>query len=131
MSLFSLLGLYIAFRIKQYVCDFMLQTDWMAMTKGRPGREGYAALFTHTLIHGIGTGLIVLVFAPSLWWLALVDFCVHSFVDRVKGVMTYRQQWTPKQTVFWWTFGMDQEAHNFTHLAYIAVIIIHAGGITV
>ena len=120
----SLIALYVAFRIKHYVCDFMLQTDWMALTKGKPGMDGYRALFSHTLIHAIGTLLITLVFAPSLWWLALVDLAVHSVIDRVKGLLTYRRGWTPKDTIFWWTFGLDQEAHNFTHLAYIIVIVM-------
>lgn len=96
--------------------------------KGKSGRVGYEALFIHTAIHATGTLIIVLFFAPALWWLALVDFVVHSIIDRVKGVFTYQKGWTPKDTVFWWTLGADQEAHNFTHLAYIVVIWMYLGG---
>jgi len=129
MTPVSLLLLYTAFRLKHFVCDFMLQTDWMALTKGMPGKDGYRALFYHTAIHAIGTTLIVLIFIPSLWWLGLVDFIIHSVIDRIKGVLTYKKGWGPKDTVFWWTFGLDQEAHNFTHLAYIVVIVIYGGGL--
>ena len=128
MSWLSLLCLYVLFRLKHFVCDFLLQTDWMALTKGKPGREGYTALFTHTTIHGLGTLLITLMLAPALWWLGLVDFIVHSCVDRIKGLFTYRKGWTPSDTVFWWTLGADQEAHNFTHLAYIVIIWHYLGG---
>jgi hypothetical protein len=128
MPFTTLLALYIAFRVKHFVCDFLLQTDWMALTKGKPGREGYSALFTHTAIHAIGTVLILAVFAPHLWWLAIVDFIVHSVIDRTKGYFTYQKGWTPKDTVFWWTLGADQEAHNFTHLSYIVLIYMSATG---
>lgn len=129
MTSLTVLCLYIAFRIKQFVCDFLLQTDWMALSKGKPGQEGYRALFSHTLVHAAGTGIIVLIFAPALWWLALVDLGVHSLVDRVKGLYTFRRGWTPSDTIFWWTLGLDQEAHNFTHLAYILAILSWSGGV--
>ncbi len=129
MTLLELLLLYIAFRAKHYACDFLLQTDWMALTKGKPGREGYKALFSHTALHAIGTLVITLIFAPAFWWLALVDFIIHSVVDRLKGIFTWGNQWTPNDTVFWWTFGLDQEAHNFTHLTYIVLIVVFSGGI--
>lgn len=124
----SLLILYILFRLKHFICDFLLQTDWMALTKGKPGREGWSALLTHTAIHAIGTLLVTVIFAPALWWLGLVDFVVHSVVDRIKGLFTYRMGWTPKDTVFWWTLGADQEVHNFTHLAYIVIIYGYLAG---
>jgi len=131
MTPLTILLLYISFRIKQFVCDFLLQTDWMAVSKGKPGPEGVRALFSHTLVHAAGTGVICIIFEPSLWWLALVDLGVHSLVDRVKGVYTLHKHWTPKDTIFWWTLGLDQEAHNFTHLAYILAIIAASGGVVV
>ncbi len=123
MGLFEILTLYIAFRIKHFMCDFILQTDWMALTKGLPGKEGYKALFSHTLIHASGTLLVVLVLAPAFWWLAVVDFVIHSLIDRLKGVVTIHENLTVKDTMFWWLFGLDQEAHNFTHLGYIIIIV--------
>lgn len=128
MTFLSLLTLYIVFRIKHFICDFVFQSDWMALTKGKSGREGYHALFSHTLIHAIGTFLITLVFAPSLWWLAVVDFIIHSSIDRLKGVITVKKSWNTKDTAFWWAFGIDQELHNFTHIAYIVLIYVHKTG---
>lgn len=128
MTPISLILLYVLFRIKHFACDFLLQTDWMALTKGKPGREGYQALFIHAFIHAIGTFVIVMMFAPSLWWLGPLDFVVHSVIDRIKGYFTYKRGWTPKDTIFWWTLGADQEAHNFTHLAYIVIIYMALSG---
>lgn len=123
MILLDILILYIAFRLKHFTCDFILQTDWMALTKGQPGKEGYKALFTHTFIHAMGTLLVTAVLAPAFWWLAIVDFVLHSFIDRLKGLVTLRKEWTVKDTMFWWMFGLDQEAHNFTHLGFVIIIV--------
>jgi hypothetical protein len=130
MTLFSILVLYIAFRLKQFVCDFLLQNDWMALNKGKPGFVGYKALFSHCLVHATGTLLIVVIFAPSLWWLGLLDFLIHSLVDRLKGIVTYQKGWTYTDRWFWWTFGLDQEAHNLTHMVYMLIIISHLGIVT-
>ncbi|WP_435640143.1 DUF3307 domain-containing protein [Micavibrio aeruginosavorus] len=116
--------LYITFRAKQFAGDFLLQTDWIAMNKGAPGLAGYTALALHALIHGAMTFLIMLVFAPGLWWLGLVDCVVHGAIDRTKGVISRRYGWGPTDRWFWWSFGLDQEAHNLTHFTYIMLVLL-------
>lgn len=128
MTAVSLLLLYLCFRFKQFAGDYLFQTDWMALTKGKPGIEGYKALFSHTISHAIGTVIIMLLFAPGLWWLGVVDFVIHSVIDRFKGVLTNKMKWTYTDRWFWWSFGMDQEAHNLTHLVYIVIVFLHWGG---
>lgn len=129
MTPLTLLALYTAFRLKQFICDFLLQTDWMALNKGKPGWEGYKALFMHTAVHAAGTTLIMMLLAPSFWWLGAVDFVVHSLVDRLKGIYSLQKGWTYSDRWFWWSFGLDQEAHNFTHLVYILIIVSALGGL--
>jgi hypothetical protein len=130
MTVWGLLFLYIAFRLKQFTCDFILQSDWMALTKGEKGEEGYRALFSHAATHAGGTLVIVLLMAPALWWLAVVDLLVHGAIDRLKGLVTARNGWTPRDRMFWWSFGLDQEAHNYTHLLYVVLITLYLGGLT-
>jgi hypothetical protein len=130
MTLFTLLLLYLSFRFKQLTCDFFLQSNWMALCKGNPGVEGYKALAAHAAVHAAGTTIIFLIFCPELWWFGAVDFLVHGLVDRLKAIITYDQKWTPSNWKFWWFFGLDQEAHNLTHLAYILLIIAYYGGVT-
>ena len=129
MSVGSLLVLYLLFRVKHLICDFFLQTDWMALNKSNPGTDGLSALLTHAGIHAVGTLVIIMLFAPGFWWLAIVDFVVHGGIDRIKGVVTKKMGWNPKDTYFWWALGVDQEAHNLTHLAYIVLIVIAKGGL--
>lgn len=127
MTFFSVVVLYLLFRVKQFTCDFLLQNDWMAMNKGKPGIEGYKALSSHCMVHAAGTLVIVMIFVPALWWLAVVDFIVHSLVDRIKGMVTYDKGWKYTDKWFWWTFGLDQEAHNLTHMIYLVIIVAHTG----
>ena len=131
MTPISLLILYVVFRLKHFICDFMLQSDWMALNKGRAGKEGYQALLSHAGIHACGTLIIMVIFAPFFWWLGLVDFAIHSIIDRFKGLITKKNDWQAKDTYFWWALGADQEMHNFTHLAYIVFLVFALGGITV
>lgn len=124
MTLFDIFILYLAFRAKQVICDFFLQTAWMANVKGSPFNMGGAkALGAHAGIHGAFTLLLMLVFAPPLWWLGAVDFLLHAVIDKTKGMVTNRFGWTYKDDYYWWAFGVDQEAHNLTHFAYIVAIV--------
>lgn len=130
MTPFELLVLYLAFRAKQVICDYLLQTAWMATTKGAPISMGGAkALGMHAGIHAAFTFLIVVLFAPSLWWLGIVDFFVHATIDKISSRITLRNNWTYKDTRYWWTLGLDQEAHNVTHLIYIVIIVMVSGGL--
>lgn len=74
--------------IKQLACDFFLQTKWMALGKALAGWEGYKPLFVHAGIHGLGTLLIFVIFAPHLWWISLVDVVVHAAIDLFKARLT-------------------------------------------
>lgn len=123
VSLGMLCLLYLAFRTKQLLCDYVLQSAWMALGKAR--ETGWLApLAVHAALHASGTLLIVLIFAPALWWLGVVDFILHAAIDRAKVVVLRRRQWTPKHRFYWWAYGLDQEAHNLSHFAYILAILL-------
>lgn len=126
MPLVDILVLYLVFRGKQLVCDFILQTAWMANVKGHPFNMGGAkALGMHAGIHAVFTCAIVLMLAPAFWWLGLVDFLVHGLVDKAKAMIIEKFNWTYKDNAYWWAFGIDQEAHNITHLIYIVIIVMN------
>jgi hypothetical protein len=120
ISLGSLLLPGLLFGVKQLLADFVLQTGWMACGKGRA--EGWVApLLVHSGIHGVGTTLVALIAAPSLWWLGLADFVIHAIIDRTKAAWC-QGRFRTDQPGFWWAFGVDQEAHALTHLV-LAVIM--------
>lgn len=128
MTFIDIIVIYLAFRAKQVICDFFLQTSWMASVKGSPFNMGGAkALGIHAGIHGAFTFFLALIFASNLWWLGAVDFFVHAVVDKIKGAVTNKCGWTYKDNQYWWAFGIDQEAHNLTHFIYMLLILWSRG----
>ena len=124
-TLVFILILYIAFRLKQFACDYLLQTRWMAVNKGEPGLDGYRPLAAHAGLHALATLAIMVVLAPFFWWLALVDFVLHGAIDRLKAVLTRHYGLETQHSLFWRAIGLDQEAHNFTHLGFIIIITLN------
>ena len=128
MGLTDILVLYLVFRAKQFICDFFLQSSWMALVKIKPFSQGGAkALCMHAGIHAGFTLIVTLMFAAQFWWLAIADFFIHFAIDKGKGMLTNKMGWTYKDNAYWWAFGLDQEAHNLTHLAYIIIIVAASG----
>ena len=119
-SLQSLIIVYVAFATKQLVCDFLLQTSWMA--KGKCRQSGWVRpLLAHAGTHAMGTLLICLAAAPALFWLAIVDFVVHAGIDRTKALATERM--AINEPRFWWALGTDQMAHQLTHFTYVLALL--------
>ena len=78
--------LTVVFSIKHFLADFVLQTGWIAL--GKDCRTDWLRpLLAHVAIHAVLALAIILVVAPRLWWLALVDFAIHFAVDRGKTVL--------------------------------------------
>jgi hypothetical protein len=74
------------------VADFVLQNDWIAITKGDGSREGYRALLTHGF--HVALCLVPAVFAfgvPGIVYLVLVAGS-HMLVDRWKVQATKRAE---------------------------------------
>jgi len=69
--------------------------------------------------------LHALVAAPRLWWLGVVDFFVHSTIDRCKSITASAYRWTPVHRLFWWSMGIDQSLHHLT--GFVLAVIIASG----
>lgn len=118
---FWLLAASVAFLLKHLAADFLLQTDWMA--RGKEAVSGWLAPLTaHVAVHAAITALIFAVAAPALAWLAAVDFVVHFFIDRMKGIIGRKLQLAPSSSGFWWLMGVDQTLHHATHLAFVVAL---------
>jgi Protein of unknown function (DUF3307) len=98
---------------KHVLCDFLLQTRWMAHGKDTPTGWG-KPLLAHCAIHGVVTTLCLLAFAPACWFFGVLDFIIHLCADGAKRhyVATFRL--TAKDSVFWWLLGLDQSTHHLT-----------------
>jgi Protein of unknown function (DUF3307) len=107
--------------IKHVMADFVLQTSWMAT--GKDAKKGWALpLLVHCAIHGVLAIAILLVLAPRLWFLGLVDFVLHLIIDRAKGFCVATFNVTQESHWFWWLIGIDQALHHLTNFALAVVL---------
>lgn len=117
---FTLLVIY---QVKHFIADFPLQREYM-LRKTLPHWDFLLPLTLHCSVHAMGTALIVLIFAPSVWWLVLFDFVVHFVVDRLKSGPRYFGRFNDlSKSGFWTILGLDQMMHHLTHIYIIWVII--------
>ncbi len=118
--IFTLLVIY---QIKHYIADFPLQREYM-LRKTRANWDFILPLFTHCLVHGVGTLIIMLIYAPAFWWLSLVDFITHFFIDRIKSGPRYFGRFNDlSKSSFWNILGFDQMVHHLTHIYFIYLVV--------
>lgn len=76
--------LLLLFQFKHFVADYPLQNKYM-LGKFKDGFDWIVPLAAHAGVHGVFTFTIVILVAPNLWWLSVVDFGCHFLVDRIKA----------------------------------------------
>tara|TARA_R110001606_G_scaffold389896_1_gene556395 strand:+ start:485 stop:778 length:294 start_codon:yes stop_codon:yes gene_type:complete len=94
------------------------------------GKSGVVNWFNplalHSLVHAIGTFLILVWFNPLLAGiLAVADLVLHFIVDRIKASPSLGGRWNPTQPYFWWALGLDQMAHHIINIGFIYVLIVY------
>jgi hypothetical protein len=116
----------LAFQIKHFLGDFVLQTGAQVAGKGFYGRRGgieHAA--THALL-SIPV-LVILTCSPLLIAaVAAAEFLVHYHVDWAKARTDRRMGWSNRTRIYWAAFGIDQLLHQLTYLAIVVVLVPHA-----
>jgi hypothetical protein len=111
--------LLVAFQLKHFLCDFPLQSNYM-LGKFKGNYAWIAPLVSHSLMHGVFTGFIIIAINPKLVWLAGVDIFIHFTIDRIKVLYGGSDSKKPQ---FWWWLGADQMAHHLTHYGIIFLIL--------
>ncbi len=77
------------FLVKHFISDYLLQGSYM-LGKFKPGWDFLPPLIAHCSVHaGFTLGLVLLYHKPGLEWLALMDFCIHFVMDRIKAGPRY------------------------------------------
>jgi Protein of unknown function (DUF3307) len=117
------LGLIALLQFKHFICDGPLQTSNMVQQKSIYG----APLgILHAALHGLGTGLVLFFFAPSLAMtagLVLIDFVVHYHIDYFKENIIKYFRWDFRDAKFWWALNADQALHQLTYLGLVAILL--------
>lgn len=108
-------------QVKHVVIDYVLQTQEQIHNKGTFGNW---AGFTHSLEHGIGTAIVLLVFAPHdsillLFGIAVADIFIHYGIDWTKMNFGCKDM---SNKLFWWHLGIDQFSHQVCYLVYAFIL---------
>lgn len=126
-SIQLVLAALLILQLKHFVADFVLQTPYQFLNKGKYGHPGG---FIHAGIHALGSMLAFLVITPSLLLGAAIvvgEFITHYHIDWLKERTTRVQKWVFPQAEFWWTFGADQALHQATYLVIAGLLAWGAG----
>jgi hypothetical protein len=122
MDLALVLWALLAFQLKHFLCDFVLQTKYQVDTKKIYGNPGG---FIHSGLHTLMTLPIVYVASGSALTtliIGVIEFIVHYHVDWTKGNADTWGGWTEKDQAYWVVFGADQLVHQLTYLAIVAYL---------
>lgn len=121
------LAALLVLQAKHFVADFVLQSPYQFLNKGKYGHPGG---LLHAGIHALGSTLAFFVLAPS-WLLggAIVigEFVAHYHIDWMKERTTRVRQWVFPQAEFWWAFGADQAFHQATYAVIAGLLAWGAG----
>jgi Protein of unknown function (DUF3307) len=112
-----------ALQFKHFVCDGPLQNSVMVISKSKYG-DGWGV--AHSLIHGVGTALVLFVFALPLTFVlgfAALDFVIHYHIDFCKENIVKRAGWTPQHSKFWWALSADQYLHQSTYVLLVWLVV--------
>lgn len=132
-DLLLVFSLLIAFQIKHFVVDFVIQLNGKKHLNkfSNNWKDAFWALFIHGSHHGIFTFLIAVSFGVN-WLIAavlmLADWFIHALIDGVKAspYLLGRHNFPDKK--YFYALGLDQAAHHFTHYAIIFAILVSLGG---
>lgn len=114
-------------QLKHFLCDFVLQTPYQFMNKGKYGHPGG---IIHAGLHALTSTPIFYFIRPG-WAVAIAivigEFLVHYHIDWSKEQTVKRNRLKFPQAEYWWTFGADQGLHQITYLGMAAVLAIATG----
>ena len=113
-------GLMTALVIKHFICDWLLQTEWMAKNKG----DNMLALFLHGLVNGVGTFMVLAFVGFHAAILGLIlDTGSHMSMDRLKTSVNKEMKLDASQSPYWILIGFDQMVHMVMQLVILIVVI--------
>ena len=111
--------------VKHAFADFILQTEAQRRDKGNYGATGG---LTHSLTHIVLTAPVFAIFPVAVTGiiatLLAAEFVLHYHIDWTKEQIVRRNDWTSRDTPFWWAIGIDQLLHG---LSYVGLIWLALG----
>ena len=122
----TVLILVIAFQIKHFVADYLIQMKFNHYFMRKFDHTGWIVpLAVHSLSHGILSFLILLCVAsfPLALILGIADTVIHFIMDRIKASPDMLGRYSPDEPEYWQALGIDQMVHHLTHYGLIFIAI--------
>ena len=113
----------VAFQVKHFVCDFILQTTYQYKHKGI---YGHAGGLIHAGLHLLGSipALLILTANPlPIMLLLAAEFLIHYHIDWSKVWLDKRFNLSVDSHAYWIVFGLDQFVHQLTYIGMIFVVL--------
>jgi hypothetical protein len=106
---------------KHLIVDFPLQVRYQWSNKGTYGHPGG---ILHSFLHGLGTWLCFVWYAPeAALYLAVIDYVAHYHIDWAKMNLNKKLGWGPTtHEQFWWLLGLDQFLHALTYILLVSLV---------
>jgi hypothetical protein len=123
MSLILVLSALLAFQLKHFLCDYVLQTGYIVETKRIYGHIGGLMHAGAHAIASIPAFLLLSASGTTIAILVAIEFVFHYHVDWLKAYVDTRAGWTQKDQAYWILFGFDQLIHQLTYLAFTAYLV--------
>jgi hypothetical protein len=101
--------LCIFWEFKHYLADWHFQTAWISSGKRLPGLDWIYPLTLHAGLHSVLSLTLLLIIAPVLWYLALIDFGTHFAMDAIKARLL------APVLPGWICLLIDQSIHHAVH----------------
>jgi hypothetical protein len=120
MTLALVLPSLLAFQIKHYFCDFVLQTKWQIMGKKVYGGPGG---LLHAFLHAVASVPPLYLLGVPLWMLVAApigELVLHYHIDWAKSQIDERFHLADTESRYWIVFGFDQLLHQLTYLVFVA-----------
>ncbi len=119
----TVLWALVAFQLKHFLCDFVLQTQRQVQTKGLYGHLGgleHAGLHALTSIPAI----LILTRAPlAIAITVVVEFVIQYHVDWSTARIDRTQSLTIADQAYWALFGLDQLIHQMTYVGIVFILM--------
>ena len=118
----ALIAVFAVLEIKHFVFDYLTQTPYQFLNKGKYGHPGG---ILHAGLQALGTIVAFFIITPTLAvGLAIIigEFIAHYHIDWTKERWLRTGGYTTADGAYWRIYGIDQFAHQATYVVIAAIL---------
>lgn len=130
--MYIIILIFFALFTKHFIFDFLLQTEYQFLNKGKYGHPGG---LLHAFLAGFGTFISLISipyilhlptgsnWIPKLFFICFIEMVIHYHIDWAKIKLNDKLNLTPVNGHgFWWLLGLDQYLHYLTYILIVCYI---------